>query len=127
MALCEKETIYWDNTLKLCARRPRSLHSNNRTRFGTELRVAIRLRIPQQRERVHDDPERRALAQPRHDVADHVRCAGTTRLAHHAGAHDESHVWLEEVLSDERNKHEHREASPQGCLSPAATKVHSKQ
>ena len=46
---------------------------------------------------MHDDPERSALAQPRHDVAVHVRGAGTSRLAHHAGAHDESHVWLEEV------------------------------
>ena len=69
---------------------------------------------------MHDDPERRALAQPRHDVADHVRGAGTSRLAHHAGAHDESHVWLEEVRSDERNKHEHREASPQGRATQPA-------
>jgi hypothetical protein len=47
--------------------------------------------------RTHDDPERRALAQPRHDVAVHVRGSGTSRLTHHAGAHDESHVWVEEV------------------------------
>jgi hypothetical protein len=45
---------------------------------------------------VHDDPERRALAQPRHDVAARAG-GGTSRLAHHAGAHDESHVRLEEV------------------------------
>ena len=52
---------------------------------------------PQERAHVHDDPERRALAQPRHDVAARAGGAGTSRLAHHAGAHDESHVWLEEV------------------------------
>ena len=46
---------------------------------------------------MHDDPQRRALAQPRHDVAARAGSAGTSRLAHHAGAHDESHVWLEEV------------------------------
>ena len=52
---------------------------------------------PQERAHVHDDPERRALAQPRHDATVHVRGVGTSRLAHHAGAHDESHVWLDEV------------------------------
>ena len=48
---------------------------------------------------MHDDPERRALTQPRHDVAtaSPARRTGTSRLAHHAGAHDESLVGLEEV------------------------------
>ena len=46
---------------------------------------------------MHDDPERRALAQPRHDVAARAGGAGTSRLAHHAGAHDESHVRHEVV------------------------------
>ena len=46
---------------------------------------------------MHDDPERRALAQPRHDVSVRVGGAGTSRLAHHAGAHDESHVRHEEM------------------------------
>ena len=53
--------------------------------------------FPQERAHVHDDPERRALAKPRHDVAVRVRGAGTSRLAHHAGAHDESHVRHEVV------------------------------
>ena len=52
---------------------------------------------PQERANVHDDQKRRALAQPRHDVAVRAGGAGTSRLAHHAGAHDESDVWLEEV------------------------------
>ena len=46
---------------------------------------------------MHNDPERRALAQPRHDVAVRAGGAGKSRLAHHAGAHDKSHVRLEEV------------------------------
>ena len=46
---------------------------------------------------MHDDPERRALAQPCHDVAVRTRGAGTPRLAHHAGANDESNVRHEEV------------------------------
>ena len=46
---------------------------------------------------MHDDPERRALAQPRHDVAMHVRGSGPSRLAQHAGARDESHVRHEVV------------------------------
>ncbi len=46
---------------------------------------------------MHDDPERRALAQPRHDVAAHAGGTGTSRMAHHAGTHDESHVRLDEV------------------------------
>jgi hypothetical protein len=52
---------------------------------------------PQQRAHVHDDPERRALAQPRNDFVARAGGSGPSRLAHHAGAHDESHVWLEEV------------------------------
>ena len=52
---------------------------------------------PQQRAHMHNDPERRALAQPRHDVAVRAGGAGKSRLAHHAGAHDKSHVRLEEV------------------------------
>ena len=55
------------------------------------------LECPQERAHVHDDPERRALAQPRHDVAERAGGAGTSRLAQYAGAHDEAHVWLEEV------------------------------
>jgi hypothetical protein len=46
---------------------------------------------------VHDDPERRALAKPRHDVAARAGCAGTSRLAQHAGGHDEPHVRHEVV------------------------------
>ena len=47
---------------------------------------------------MHDDPERRALAQPRNDVAVHVRHrTGPSRLAHHAGARDETHVRHEVV------------------------------
>ena len=46
---------------------------------------------------MNDDPERRALAQPRHDVAAGAGGAGTSRLAHHAGAHDDSHIRHEEV------------------------------
>ncbi len=46
---------------------------------------------------MYDDPERRALAQPRHDAGVHVRGAGPSRLAHYAGAHDESHVRGEEM------------------------------
>ena len=57
----------------------------------------MHLVCPQERAHVHDYPERSALAQPRHDVAVHIRGVGTSRLAHHAGAHDESHVRLEEV------------------------------
>ena len=43
---------------------------------------------------MHNDPARRALAQPRHDVTPTApaRRTGPTRLAHHAGANDESHV-----------------------------------
>ena len=50
---------------------------------------------------MHDDPERCALAQPRLDVAASANGAGTSRLAHHASAHDESHVRHEEVRCDE--------------------------
>jgi hypothetical protein len=44
---------------------------------------------------VNNDPERGALAQPRHDVGVRIGGAGTSRLAQHAGAHDESHVLCE--------------------------------
>jgi hypothetical protein len=54
---------------------------------------------PEERAHVHDDPERRALAQPRHDVAARARSAGPSRLAHHAGAHDESNVWLQALFA----------------------------
>jgi hypothetical protein len=39
---------------------------------------------PEERAHVHDDPERRALAQPRHNVAARAGGAGTSRLAHDA-------------------------------------------
>ena len=69
---------------------------------------------------MHYDPERRALAHPRHDVAVRAGSAGSSRLALHAGAHDESHVWVEEVRGDAHNRHEHREASPQGRATQPA-------
>ena len=46
---------------------------------------------------MHDNPERRALAQPRNEVAASAGGGGPARLAHHAGAHAESHVRLVEV------------------------------
>ena len=55
---------------------------------------------PQERAHVRDDPERRPLAQPRHDVAARVGGGGPSRLAHHAGAHDESHVRHEVVCCE---------------------------
>ena len=63
----------------------------------TTSRSACILVSPQERAHVHVDPERRVLAQPRHDVAMRAGGAGPSRLAHHASAHDESHVWREEV------------------------------
>jgi hypothetical protein len=49
--------------------------------------------MTQQRAHMHDNPERCALAQPRHYVAARARRrAGPARLAHHAGAHDAPHV-----------------------------------
>ena len=41
---------------------------------------------------MHDNQQRRALAQPRHDVAVRVGGVGASRLAQHAGAHDEPDV-----------------------------------
>ena len=63
----------------------------------TQTKLGMDLVCPQERAHMHDDPERRALAQPRHDVAARAGGSGTSRLAHHTGAHDESHVWLDEV------------------------------
>ena len=57
-----------------------------------------RLQFTQQCAHVYDNPERRALAQPGHDVTTRfVRGASPSRLAHHADAHDESNVRQEIV------------------------------
>ena len=42
-----------------------------------QINLASHLICPQECAHVHDDPERRALAQPRHDVAVHAGSAGT--------------------------------------------------
>ena len=57
---------------------------------------------------MHDNPERRALAQPSYDVAACAGGAGTSRLAHHAGAHDESHVRHEVVRCAHARKNTRR-------------------
>jgi hypothetical protein len=50
------------------------------------------LEFTHQRADMHDYPERRVFAQPRHDVVICARCTGPARLAHLACARDETHV-----------------------------------
>ena len=74
---------------------------------------------------MHDDPERRALAQPRHDVAARAGGAGTSRLAHHAGAHDESHVRHEVVRCVARaRKHTRRVNNMVGTTQKPTNRMH---
>ena len=49
---------------------------------------------------MHDDPEGRAFAQPRHDVAARARRSGPARLAHHARANDDPHERHAVVAAD---------------------------
>ncbi len=78
--------------------------------FATNRSISLgnHLICPQESARVHDDPERRALAQPRDDVAARAGGARTSGLAHHAGAHDESHVRYEVVRCVARAREETR-------------------
>jgi hypothetical protein len=55
------------------------------------------LLLPQQRAHMHNNPQRRALAQPRYDVPMRTRRTGPARQAHHAGADDEPDVRNKEV------------------------------
>ena len=64
--------------------------------FYKKLLVAF-LVLSQKRTYMHDDPERRAFAQPRRDVAARAGCEGPARLTHHADTYDESHVRNEVV------------------------------
>jgi hypothetical protein len=66
--------------------------------------------ITQQRAHVHNNPQRRALAEPRSDAAARASGSGKARLAHHAGAHDQPNV---------RNAVEHLQRADLHCTRGA--------
>jgi hypothetical protein len=69
------------------------MHATSNTFMSDQVHIkVVAVIITQQRTHVHDDPEWRALTEPRYSVRSSFRSTCPVRLTHHACAKNKTHV-----------------------------------